>query len=860
LRRKYDTRNTKHAARSHSSSVNSPLAQQAKESGDARTIEAFSSCVQDRCHTHCRSQTMPDEIRAAAERHTALVLSFTEVGLGDVALVGGKNASLGEMVRSLDDIGIRVPGGFAVTAEAFRQFIHHNDLGETIATILAAMDKNDLSEFHRRAAEIRRLVETASWPAALRDAVLAAYRDLETEYGSSVAVAVRSSATAEDLPTASFAGQHDTYLSIQGGDEVLDAVRRCFASLYTDRAISYRIDNGFAHEKVALSVGVQKMVRSDQSASGVMFSIDTESGFRDAVLITGVYGLGETIVQGIANPDEFVVHKPTLAQGFRPLVKRRLGAKQVRMVLGRDRRHATVTEPTPAADQGQFCISDDEVLELARHAAAIEAHYSKQNARPTPMDIEWAKDGPDGRLFIVQARPETVQSQANANLIRRYTLSAHDAPIATGLAIGGGVASGTVKIIRDAAELNLVGDGDILVAEITAPDWEPVMKRVAGIVTVNGGRTCHAAIVAREIGIPAIVGVGDAMSILRDGEVITISCAEGETGRLYRGAVPFSVEEIDASDVKPSNVKVMINLGNPERAFSMSFLPVDGVGLARLEFIVSEYVRAHPMALLAPSRVSDKRQRAAIEEAIDSYPNGGAYFIDKLAEGVGMIAAGFYPRPVIVRMTDFKSNEYANLIGGADFEFSESNPMIGFRGASRYTHPSYRPAFDLECQALRRVRETFGLTNLKIMVPFCRTLAEADATLAAMEENGLKRGVDGLEVYVMCEIPSNVLLIDEFAKRFDGFSIGSNDLTQLTLGVDRDSAILSASFDERDPAVMKLIEEAIKGAHRNGRVCGICGQAPSDFPDFARWLVAQQIDSISLNPDAVFPTMKALRG
>lgn len=803
--------------------------------------------------------TATNERGTTTDRHSARILDFLAVGLADVPLVGGKNASLGEMVQSLDSIGIRVPGGFAVTAAGFREFIAHNRLAVPIAEILSAMDKSDLDDFHRRAASIRRLVENGEWPPALAQAVRDGYAGMETKYGGRVAVAVRSSATAEDLPTASFAGQHDTYLSIRGGEEVLDAVRRCFASLYTDRAISYRIDNGFAHEKVALSVGVQKMVRSDQSCSGVMFSIDTETGFRDAVLITGVYGLGETIVQGIANPDEFVVHKPTLAQGFRPLVKRRLGAKQVRMVLGADRAHATITEPTPQAEQQRFCLRDDEVLQLARQAAAIEAHYSARNGRPTPMDIEWAKDGPDGELFIVQARPETVQSQSDGNLLRTYRLAKHGSPIASGLAIGSGVASGRVKIVHHATELSLVRDGDILVAEITAPDWEPVMKRVAGIVTMNGGRTCHAAIVARELGIPAIVGLADAMTILKDGQTVTVSCAEGETGKLYSGAIPFHVEEVDVSDVKPENVKVMINLGNPERAFAMSFLPVDGVGLARLEFIVSEYIRAHPMALLSPARVSDKRQRAAIETMIAGHADGGAFFIEKLSEGVGMIAAAFYPRPVIVRMTDFKSNEYANLLGGADFEFAESNPMIGFRGASRYTHPSYRPAFDLECRALKRVRDEFGLINVKVMVPFCRTLAEADSTLAAMAENGLTRGENGLEVYVMCEIPSNVLSIDAFAKRFDGFSIGSNDLTQLTLGVDRDSAILAASFDERDPSVMKLIAEAIEGAHRNGRVCGICGQAPSDFPDFARWLVERRIDSMSLNPDAVFATMKALR-
>lgn len=791
-------------------------------------------------------------------RGNAIILSFGEIGLGDVPLVGGKNASLGEMYRELSPLGLNIPGGFAVTAHAFRQFMRHNDLTAPITALLSEIDKRRMFDFHERAAAIRRLLEQAPWPHELEAAIRAAYRAMESEYGSRVAVAVRSSATAEDLPTASFAGQHETFLSIQGEEALLDAVRRCFASLYTDRGISYRIDNGFDHDKVALSVGVQKMVHSDAASSGVMFSIDTESGFRDVVLITGVYGLGETIVQGIANPDEFIVHKLTLALGFRPLVKRRCGQKQVRMVLGRGHEQPTMTVPTPPPMQAQFCITDEEVLTLARYAVIIEEHYSARNGRPMPMDIEWAKDGPEGALFIVQARPETVQSQISLDRIRAFHLGPHGEPMATGLAVGNSVATGPVRIVRQAAELGLVRDGDILVAEITAPDWEPVMKRVAGIVTANGGRTCHAAIVARELGIPAIVGVANALDLLRNGQTVTISCAEGESGHLYEGTVDVRIEESDLSRVTLPSVKIMVNLGNPERAFATARLPVAGVGLARLEFIISESIRAHPMALLNPSKVTDTRQRAAIVQAISSYKDGAEFFVHKLAEGVGTIAAAFYPRPVIVRMSDFKSDEYANLLGGGDFEIAEDNPMIGFRGASRYTHPSYRPAFDLECRAMKRVRNEMGFTNVKLMIPFCRTLAEADATIAALRESGLERGVDGLEIYVMCEIPSNVLSIDAFSERFDGYSIGSNDLTQLTLGIDRNSAVLASSFDERDPAVKALIAQAIEGAHRNGRPCGICGQAPSDYPDFALWLVERGIDSISLNRDTVLKTIKFL--
>ncbi|MEX6724733.1 phosphoenolpyruvate synthase [Parapedomonas caeni] len=791
---------------------------------------------------------------------TTAVLPFSAIGLGDVARVGGKTASLGELRRLLGDGAIPVPDGFAVTADAYRAFIAANDLAPRLAALMAGARKDDLADFARRAAAARALIEGGVFPPPMAGAIRKAYAGLDDAGGAAV-VAIRSSATAEDLPGASFAGQHDSYLDIVGPEAVLAAVRRCFASLYTDRAISYRLDRGFAHEQVALSVAVQRMVDADHGASGVLFTLDPETGFRDVVLVTGVYGLGETIVQGRVEPDEFLIHKPGLTAGFRALIRRRRGAKALRMIRARrSGGEATRTVSVPLAQRRQFCISDDEALALARVGVAIEQHYSAFHGQPTPMDIEWARDGVNGGLFIVQARPETVHALTAQTRFTRFHLRGKGPLLTSGQAVGEGIASGPARRLASAADLPHVRPGDVIVASTTAPDWEPVMKTAAAIVTEHGGRTCHAAIIARELGVPAVVGAAGALARLADGADVTVSCAEGETGRIYAGRLAFDTEEIaidpDAAHQLPT--RIMLNLGNPDQAFRLSALPVDGVGLARIEFIISESIRAHPMALLQPERVIGKTERRALARLTADHADGAAFFVDRLAEGIARIAAAFYPRPVIVRTSDFKSNEYAALLGGRAFELDEANPMIGFRGAARYAHPAYRPAFDLECQALKRVRDDMGLGNVKVMIPFCRRLAEADATLAIMAANGLERGINGLEIYVMSEIPANVVLVDEFARRFDGFSIGSNDLTQLTLGVDRDSDILRASFDERDPAVTALIAQAIAGAHRNGRPCGICGQAPSDHPDVADWLVEQGIDSISLNPDSVLKTIARL--
>jgi len=683
--------------------------------------------------------------------------------------------------------------------------------------------------------------------------VRAAWRKLLAEYGDSLTVAVRSSATAEDLPTASFAGQHESYLNIGGEAMLLDAVRRCHASLFTDRAISYRLDQGFDHFKVALSVGVQKMVRSDLGAAGVMFTLDTESGFRDAVFITGAYGLGETVVQGAVDPDEFYVHKPTFRQGRRAVLRRRLGEKQVRMVYRPGRtREPTRVVPTPDADRERFCVTDEEVLRLAEYAIRIEDHYGQ------PMDIEWAKDGLDGGLYIVQARPETVASRGNALEMESFVSEGKGKILASGRAVGARIATGAVRVVTDAHQLSSFRPGDVLVADTTTPDWEPVMKTAAAIVTNRGGRTCHAAIVARELGIPAVVGAERATSAMSDGQTVTVSCAEGDTGRVYDGAVPFHVERIDLSRLPRPQTRIMVNLGNPDQAFQTARLPVDGVGLARMEFIILESIKVHPMALAHPERIEDPAERDQIATLIRHYPDGASYFVERLSEGIGTIAAAFHPRPVIVRLSDFKTNEYASLLGGRWFEPVEENPMLGFRGAARYAHPAYEEGFALECKALARVRETMGLTNVKIMVPFCRRLNEAERVIEAMARHGLARRRDGLEIYVMCEIPNNVLLVDEFSKLFDGFSIGSNDLTQLTLGVDRDSQLVAFDFDERDPGVLAFLRQAVEGAKRNGRPCGICGQAPSDYPEIAEFLVRLGINSISLTPDSVLKTLRAV--
>ena len=662
---------------------------------------------------------------------------------------------------------------------------------------------------------------------------------------------MRSSATAEDLPTASFAGQQDSYLNIKGEESLLDTCRRCFASLFTDRAIHYRVDQGFDHFKVSLSIGVMKMVRSDISSSGVMFSIDTESGFRDAVFVTGAYGLGENVVQGAVDPDEFYVHKPTYLAGHRAVLRRLIGDKAVKMILVEgETKNTTRNIPTPKSDRARFCLTDEDVLELAGYACTIETHYGR------PMDMEWAKDGLDGKLYIVQARPETVASQHSATALESYVLEGRGEILTEGRSVGERIASGAVKRIENLTQLAEFKPGEVLVADTTTPDWEPVMKTAAAIVTNRGGRTCHASIIARELGIPAVVGTGDATTCVPDGEVVTVSCAEGDSGRVYRGAVGFHVDRTEVADLARPRTQIMINLGNPDLAFKTSFLPNDGVGLARMEFIISEYIRVHPLALLHPEKVADPEARRTIDRLTQGYADGSAFFVERLSEGIGTIAAAFWPKPVVVRMSDFKTNEYASLIGGAAFEPSESNPMLGFRGASRYAHPAYAEGFALECRAMRRVREEMGLTNVILMLPFVRRIAEADLVLQTMADLGLRRGENGLKVYAMCEIPNNVILIDEFAKRFDGFSIGSNDLTQLTLGVDRDSEIVAFDYDERDEGVKEMIRLAVEGCRRNGIHSGLCGQAPSDYPDMAEFLVRLRIDSMSLNPDTVIKTTR----
>jgi pyruvate,water dikinase len=779
-----------------------------------------------------------------------LVLPLESVGIDAIAAVGGKNASLGEMIRHLTALGVRVPGGFATTATAFRRFLAEAGLVPPLRQLLEALDVADLTALQAAGREARALVLAAPLPADLQAAIGAAYAALGRP-----AVAVRSSATAEDLPDASFAGQQETFLQIEGEEALLAACHRCYASLFTDRAISYRQLNGFDHLEVALSVGVQHMVRADLASSGVMFSIDTETGFRDAVLLTAAYGLGENVVQGAVNPDELLIFKPTLASGHRPILSRRLGSKEIRMVVSGGGVH---NEPVPSEERALWAITDDEALELARWACLIERHYSDQRGSPTPMDIEWAKDGLSGELFILQARPETVQSRSSASLLRRWQLEPHQAEeICRGQAIGASVSSGPARRIRTPAEIDRFRPGDLLVTERTDPDWEPILKRASGVVTDQGGRTCHAAIIAREMGITAIVGTGDGTTRIADGETITVSCCEGDVGHVYRGALPYRVEEEHLEALPPTRTRILMNVGNPEEAFNLARIPCDGVGLARLEFIIANHIRVHPLALLQPERLPQE-ERQAVAALVAGHASPGDYYVDLLAEGMARIAAAFHPRPVILRFSDFKSNEYARLLGGACFEPQEENPMLGWRGASRYVSPQFREAFGLECRALLRVRDTMGLDNAIPMVPFCRTPEEGDRVLAEMARNGLVRGEKGLQVYVMCELPSNVISAEAFAERFDGFSIGSNDLTQLTLGLDRDSALVADLFDERQAAVLEMVRLAIQTAKRCGRKIGICGQAPSDYPEFARFLVEQGIDSISLNPDAVIATRLAV--
>ena len=791
---------------------------------------------------------------------TRYIRWFKELSLDDLGLVGGKNASLGEMFQQLTPLGVRIPDGFAVTAQAYRDALDAADAWPELHQLLDKLDKTDTDALARAGARAREIVYGAAMPAAVERQLRAAWRELKAMTGDTLSVAVRSSATAEDLPNASFAGQHDTYLNVHGEEMLIDAVKRCQASLFTDRAISYRTDNGFDHFKVFLSVAVMQMVRSDQASAGVMFTIDTESGHPDVVFITGAWGLGENVVQGAVDPDEFYVHKPTFEKGFRCVLRKTLGDKQVHMVYAPGRtREPVINKPTPRADRIRYCLSDEDVLELAGAAIKIEQHYSKRAGQRRAMDIEWAKDGPHGKLFIVQARPETAISQRNAMQLEEYVLDGSAAVRAQGRAVGAKIASGKVRIVTDGRHLSAFRPGEVLVADTTTPDWEPVMKTAAAIVTNRGGRTCHAAIVARELGIPAVVGAEHASEVLKDGELVTVSCAEGAAGKVYEGDVAFHKNVTDLTGLKRPNTEIMVNLGNPELAFQVSQMPCDGVGLARMEFIINEHIKVHPMAVLHPERITDVAERARVVAVSSGYQDGRSYFVERLAEGVGTIAAAFYPRPVIVRLSDFKSNEYAALMGGRDFEPHEENPMLGFRGAARYVHPAYAEGFALECEAMLRVRETMGLNNLKLMVPFCRRLDEARKVLAAMAGHGLKRGENGLEVYVMCEIPNNVLLIDEFAELFDGFSIGSNDLTQLTLGVDRDSAIVADSFDEQDEGMRRILKMAVEGARRNKRHSGICGQAPSDHIEVARYLVELGIDSISLTPDRVLRTMQEVQ-
>ncbi len=782
---------------------------------------------------------------------------FSEIGIDDVAAVGGKNASLGEMYRNLTSQGVRVPNGFAITADAYRYLLDSSSSWKALHEALDGLKADDMEDLARRGRRAREIVYGAPLPADLEAEILSAYRRLRDEYGTDLSVAVRSSATAEDLPTASFAGQQDTYLNVHGEARLLDACRRCFASLFTDRSIHYRVDQGFDHFKVALSIGVMKMVRADVGASGIMFSLDTETGFRDVVLISSAYGLGENIVQGALDPDEFMVFKPTFEQGCRAVLRRSLGSKKLKMVyVEGGTREATRNVPTPQSDRERFSISDEDACTLADYAIKIERHYSAHAGKPQPMDMEWAKDGIDNQIYIVQARPETAASRREARFLEEFKLRGNADVVLTGRAVGSRIGAGKVHVIENAARISEFKPGEVLVTDSTTPDWEPVMKQAAAIVTNRGGRTCHAAIVAREFGIPAVIGTEDATARLADGQEVTVSCAEGDVGRIYGGRVPFEVSRSDLGNLPRPQTRIMLILGNPQIAFQTSFLPNDGVGLARMEFVIAEHIKAHPMALLHPDRVEDARERQAVLQLARNDRSGAEFFVRSLAEGIATIAAAFYPKPVIVRMSDFKTNEYAGLLGGRWFEPVEANPMLGFRGASRYAHPAYAEGFALECAAMKRARELMGLTNIKLMIPFCRRVEEGARVIEQMRSLGLERGVNGLEIYVMCEIPNNVVLIDEFSRIFDGFSIGSNDLTQLTLGVDRDSAIVAFDFDERDPGVKQMIRLAVEGCKRNGRHSGLCGQAPSDFPEMAEFLVRLGIDSISLNPDAVVKTTR----
>jgi len=775
----------------------------------------------------------------------AFVIPFEQLGMHDVENVGGKNASLGEMIASLTRLGVQVPGGFATTASAYREFLRQGGLDERIRAELASLDVDDVTKLAASGARIRQWILATPLPPQFEQAVLTQLREMSG--GAEIAVAVRSSATAEDLPEASFAGQQESFLNVRGEAGVLRAMHEVFASLFNDRAISYRVHQGFDHSAVALSAGVQHMVRSDLGASGVMFTLDTDSGFRDVVFITASWGLGETVVQGAVNPDEFYLYKPALRAGKLAVLRRNLGGKAIKMIYAPEGSAVRVqTVEVPEAERRRFCLSEADLVVLARQALIIEEHYKR------PMDIEWARDGASGALYILQARPETVQSRAGRT-IQRYALKRTSKVLATGRSIGQRIGAGIARVVRDASEMARVQSGDVLVADMTDPDWEPVMKRAAAIVTNRGGRTCHAAIIARELGIPAVVGCGDATHTIREAAEVTVSCAEGDTGHVYEGLLEFEKTQIELDSLPKIPVKIMMNVGNPDRAFDFAAIPHNGVGLARLEFIINRMIGVHPRALLEFDRLDDELKEQ-IRAQIAGYSDPVGFYVEKLSEGIAQIAAAFAPEPVIVRLSDFKSNEYANLIGGARYEPHEENPMLGFRGAVRYTDETFRPCFELECRALKRVREEMGLTNVQVMVPFVRTVAEAREVTQLLAQNGLQRGAAGLQIIMMCELPTNALLADDYLQFFDGMSIGSNDMTQLTLGLDRDSAVVARLFDERDAAVRKLLSMAISACRKHGKYIGICGQGPSDHPDLARWLVDQGIESLSLNPDTVVET------
>lgn len=782
------------------------------------------------------------------------VIGFDKLRMTDVDTVGGKNASLGEMISQLADAGVRVPGGFATTAEAFRVFLKNNDLDKRIQQRLDTLDADDVRELAAAGAEIRQWIIDTPFPAEFEKAVRDAFAELDADGKGSFAV--RSSATAEDLPDASFAGQQETYLNVVGIDEVLSKIHHVFASLYNDRAISYRVHKGYAHAEVALSAGIQRMVRSDKGSAGVMFTLDTESGFKDVVFLTSSYGLGETVVQGSVNPDEFYVYKPTLASGHYPIISRRIGSKLIKMEFdeGRTTDHAVRTVDVPVSERNRYSLSDEEVIELARYATIIEKHYQR------PMDIEWGRDGIDGKIYILQARPETVKSQQGNNDVQeRYRLKATGEVLVTGRAIGQKIGSGKVRIVADASEMDLVKPGDVLVTDMTDPNWEPIMKLASAIVTNRGGRTCHAAIIARELGIPAVVGCNNATDVLKEGQEVTVSCAEGDEGRIYDGLLETEIEEVSWGQMPEIGLKVMMNVGNPQLAFDFSQIPNDGVGLARLEFIINNNIAIHPKAVLDYPNV-DSDLKKAVESAARGYASPRAFFVEKLAEGIATLAASFYPKPVIVRLSDFKSNEYRKLVGGSRYEPEEENPMLGFRGVARYLSEDFAECFKMECEALKKVRDEMGLTNVEIMVPFVRTLGQAERVVDLLASHGLARGENGLRLIMMCEVPSNAILAEKFLQYFDGFSIGSNDMTQLTLGLDRDSGmeLLAADFDERDEAVKFLLSRAIKACLAQNKYVGICGQGPSDHPDLAKWLSEEGIISLSLNPDTVVDTWQRL--